>query len=748
MAMKRTIKRAAGVLLAGSMIITNGIRCLAAGNGTVCDEAMYVTMDAYGNITETSVVKSYDLHGARVVVDHGTYSRVNNMTDYGVPLTDGDQVTFTFDEAPKNDRFYFEGILDPEEVKEELPWDISVSYKLNGVEREIEELSHEKGLVEISVDAVPNKNAREYYRNNMSLEIVSLVDMDKNLSVEAPGAQIQSMGSMKAVLFMVFPGEEQHYTLRIGSDDFDFSGLMFLMTPITLSQLDRLEDLREARDTVKDSADAIGDSLDIILDSLEGMQSGLSGTVDGLKKLDESRKVIASTKDGIYVDADEALKVLKELSDRGVPFTSYVKEAQNALEDTNRELNRMNSSVQELDSHLEDLGYGLKHVNTDLNDVVDLLSDTRHDIGSYEKKLMDLRKDLEELEQKREAVNESVSELKKIIEGLKVLKQKIHDHEEVLGLTDEQSARLMEALENFIDGLPEESQEKAAILIASCSDAIGKILEDAASGDTGAAEQGISKLIRILETLVGTAGQPTKLDSMIESVTQSVSTLENIVYTVHRDGESLENVLGDTGDLADTLRRSAATGQDLLTELDSLTGIMNTYHETAVDSLADLGLLIDSAVRGANTMYVLMSDVESSLKTVGEPLNKGTQLTLNGLADALGKAIDGLSKTGVIRDAKNTVEDLADEKWEEYTGEDMTILNADVNAKKVSFTSDENPEPQSLQIILRTEGTSETEKEEAEPVNENFRAEGNFIQRLLSILKRIADAVKGIFKQA
>lgn len=35
----------------------------------------------------------------------------------------------------------------------------------------------------------------------------------------------------------------------------------------------------------------------------------------------------------------------------------------------------------------------------------------------------------------------------------------------------------------------------------------------------------------------------------------------------------------------------------------------------------------------------------------------------------------------------------------------MTILNADIHAEKVSFTSGENPEPQSLQIILRTEGT-------------------------------------------
>ena len=144
-------------------------------------------------------------------------------------------------------------------------------------------------------------------------------------------------------------------------------------------------------------------------------------------------------------------------------------------------------------------------------------------------------------------------------------------------------------------------------------------------------------------------------------------------------------------------------------------------------------------------MYVLMSDVESNLKAAGAPLDKGTKMTIDGLSSALSEAIDGLSKTGVIRDAKGTVENLVDEKWDEYTGEDMTILNADVNAKKVSFTSDENPEPQSIQIILRTEGTKETEEEAEVSVDEDFHAQGNFLERLWSILERIMDTIKGLF---
>ena len=92
-----------------------------------------------------------------------------------------------------------------------------------------------------------------------------------------------------------------------------------MMTPVTLSQLDRLDDLRDMRDTVKDSADAVSDSLDIILDSLEGLSAGLQSTAAGLKKLDAARQIISGTKEAVYVDAAEALAVLKELSERGVP---------------------------------------------------------------------------------------------------------------------------------------------------------------------------------------------------------------------------------------------------------------------------------------------------------------------------------------------------------------------------------------------------------------------------------------------
>lgn len=115
------------------------------------------------------------------------------------------------------------------------------------------------------------------------------------------------------------------------------------MAPVTISQLERLEDLRKARDTVKDSADAIGDSLDVVWTVWTDSRRPGS-TVEGLGQLDRSRQILSDAKGGIYVDADQALALLKELSDRGIPFPAYVEEARKALEDMNGELNSMNTS--------------------------------------------------------------------------------------------------------------------------------------------------------------------------------------------------------------------------------------------------------------------------------------------------------------------------------------------------------------------------------------------------------------------
>ena len=82
-------------------------------------------------------------------------------------------------------------------------------------------------------------------------------DRSKALSIDAPGAQIQSVGTYKLVVFMGMPGEESTFTVRIGSNNFENMGMFMFMTPATLSSLDIISDLKDVKDRLSDSSDSL-----------------------------------------------------------------------------------------------------------------------------------------------------------------------------------------------------------------------------------------------------------------------------------------------------------------------------------------------------------------------------------------------------------------------------------------------------------------------------------------------------------
>ena len=212
-------------LVLGSTAPALAAEPIGSGVAPTYDEAYYATVDYYGNLTDGSVVKSYILNGADTLTDHGTYDEVVNLTDGTAPTVAGGVTTFRFDKADAPSHFYFEGkTAAPFET---LPWTISIHYTLNGVPTEAQDLAGKTGVVEIFLDIVPNDSASPYAKNNYTLEAMAIFNQDDILSLEAPGAQVQLIGNLRAVLFLALPGEEQHFSIRVGAEDFSFGGMTF-----------------------------------------------------------------------------------------------------------------------------------------------------------------------------------------------------------------------------------------------------------------------------------------------------------------------------------------------------------------------------------------------------------------------------------------------------------------------------------------------------------------------------------------
>ncbi len=413
----RKSKRITAFVLAAVLACGPTMEAGAAADTPVCDETLYITMDPYGEIKESSVVKSYTTNGSSQIVDYGTYNRITNMTDHAEPVTDSEgKLTFNLENS--EDRFYFEGGTDT--TREELPWNIQVSYRLNGLEKKAEELYGAAGLVEVNVDLIPNKQVSDYYRNNMVLMAGTVVDMDKNLSLEAEGAQVQSMGNLNAVIFFALPGEEQHYSIRIGTNDFSFSGVVFTIVPLTAAQLDKVGDLREAKTTLEDSADAISDSLDTLFDTFDGMQKSVEDTADGLRGLDHSRQLFADSKGKVYADADEALAGLNELSQQFEPFSGHMKEAEKFLDTMNSHVNELTGHLDDLSPDLEDMKATMRDLRDDLRGISSMLNSPQVDLGAQAfLQLMEKTKaDLETFKQSQAKLDGGVSALAPALAGL------------------------------------------------------------------------------------------------------------------------------------------------------------------------------------------------------------------------------------------------------------------------------------------------------------------------------------------
>lgn len=386
---KRQLLRVGSCALSALMVL-GSIPAAAIGDGVTAtyDEAYYAMTDYYGNLTDGSVVKSYRTNGIATLTDYGEYDEVINLTDGTMPARNGGMTTFRLDEKALPGTFYFEGKTT--KPFQQLPWTISMSYTLNGVPTKAEDLAGQAGVVEIRLDIVPNERASEYARNNYTLEAMTIFNQDDILSLEAPGAQVQLIGNLRAVLFLGLPGEECHYTIRVGSEDFAFGGMTFLMVPATLSQLEEIAKLSERKDDLEDNYNKLSGSIDSLLDAMTAMTGSLNASANGLEQLNKARGIFSDGKGVIYSGTDALREDLSNLADVLEPVEGQIEALSKTISDSKSTLRSMTNTVSDLKDDLKDVESALRALEDGTGDVRKVFSA----LGSLRKSLKALQEAL------------------------------------------------------------------------------------------------------------------------------------------------------------------------------------------------------------------------------------------------------------------------------------------------------------------------------------------------------------------
>lgn len=386
---KRQLLRVGSCALSALMAL-GSIPAAAIGDGVTAtyDEAYYAMTDYYGNLADGSVVKSYRTNGIATLTDYGDYDEIINLTDGTVPARNGGMTTFRLDEKALPGTFYFEGKTT--KPFQQLPWTISMSYTLNGVPTKAENLAGQAGVVEIRLDIVPNERASEYARNNYTLEAMAIFNQDDILSLEAPGAQVQLIGNLRAVLFLGLPGEECHYTIRVGSEDFAFGGMTFLMVPATLSQLEEIAKLSERKDDLEDNYNKLSGSMDSLLDAMTAMTGSLNASANGLEQLNKARGIFSDGKGVIYSGTDALREDLSNLADVLEPVEGQIEALSKTITDSKSTLRSMTNTVSDLKGDLKDVESALRDLEDGTGDARKVFSA----LGSLRKSLKALQEAL------------------------------------------------------------------------------------------------------------------------------------------------------------------------------------------------------------------------------------------------------------------------------------------------------------------------------------------------------------------
>jgi putative membrane protein len=608
----------AGLLLGMFMVsvILPNAQVYAAAPSVTTDEAVYINLDYYGGMSDVSVVKSCSLNGVTHFRDYGNYESVTNMSGYDKPIVNADGVEWNLKKKAGLDRFYYNCKVKNNAIV--LPWNIDVSYKLNGVPCKADNLAGAKGLVEINITAKPNNKAKVYYRNNMLLQVASYINTEEAYSIDAPGSQMQSIGTYKAVVFAALPGEEDTFTMRIGTDCFETKGITMMMIPGTLKQMEEIKKLKEAKDTVYDSAQAIYTSMNDIMNTMESMNEGLSELKNGAAGTEDARSTFSAGKYQMYQYGDTALDDISEANEQLNNMIPYFKTGQKMTRDLNNDIGNLVNTMGELKAPLEDT------------------SDSAYT----------MRNDLK-------------------------------------------------ALQNMVNAL---------------NGQIGTTLPNLGA--------------------VAAAGGATPYEAtQLQGQAGMAGTLDNY-------SDNINSLLSETADMAKTTSEIAGITQDLIDETEDLDNTLDDYEDDLIDILGDCKKLTKLMNNSIDSSVTFLTYSKALLQVSGDKLDIATASSLKGLNDVLDKSIIGLGSISSMRNANNTIKDAIDREFDKFENENK-FLNLDAKADLISFTSNENPAPESIQIILRTKEISLNDKNGDNSDLETEKADIGVFGRIKNLFNRI-----------
>lgn len=267
----------------------------SAANGP--EEVIYARLDASGDPQDAYAIVALTLDEEGTVEHYGRYTAVSNLTDTSPIEYRGGVVSLT---APAG-RYYYQGTL----RSAKMPWDIDITYTLDGQEIEPGELGGKSGDLEVSIHTATNSGFDPYFTENYMLQISVTLDAELCEDITSRNGTVANAGSDKQITFVVLPGGEGDIGFSAEVHDFTMGGFTIAAVPYSMDSLmdmgeistitSGIEQLSSAitqltggASAINDGATTLGENGPTLTDASDQIESALKQIADGLQGYDLS----------------------------------------------------------------------------------------------------------------------------------------------------------------------------------------------------------------------------------------------------------------------------------------------------------------------------------------------------------------------------------------------------------------------------------------------------------------------------
>lgn len=240
------------------------------------DEVVYVKAGADGATQGLYVVNVFDTGSVQTVDDPARYTRVKNLTTTDALVQENGAVQVsTLADQP----FYYEGEMD---AATPLPWDVSLTYYLDGAQIAPDELAGKSGRLRIEFAVTARGGDAEAagladFAESCVMQAQGTFPESAFKVEEAEGATVAHVGDNAVISYLVLPGESAVYAIEGDARAFSYEGWQISAMPLGLAI-----DLAE-QDTAQlsDKTGELEDATAQLSDGAASLESGLGSLASG-----------------------------------------------------------------------------------------------------------------------------------------------------------------------------------------------------------------------------------------------------------------------------------------------------------------------------------------------------------------------------------------------------------------------------------------------------------------------------------